>query len=293
MNKEKVLIIGGGGIIGQHMLLQNKYNYECTITRRAQKSDWWISYNSESDDIRNLLAASNPSVIVNLSGENRVDVVEATPEAYSHCNVDVPDMLAEWCKKTGAYLIQCSTQGVFSGNNATYSPSDNPNPITEYGKQKLLAEEAALTIENSEVARLTFVLGVRPFQNIGRRNPLEDMLKKKNQLQVNDRFFSPLFAEDAADILWQKIINKDNSEKIYHLGNPIRCSRFTIAHDLMYNLNGRINIDIEPVSHEYFVGLAQRPFDTTWANGKSIYKTSFEEGLIKCYWQWRKIVNEH
>ena len=293
MNDKNVLILGGGGIIGQHMLLTEPSGYNCLITRTEKTSNWWISFNSKTDNIKELLSEFKPDYIINLSGENRVDVVEKNPDSFYYINVNIPEMIADWCKNKKTYYIQCSTQGVFSGNNATYSPGDNPHPITEYGKQKRLAEQAASSIENSEIARLTFVLGIRPFQSVGRKNPLEDMIEKENQLQVDDRFFSPLFAHDAAEILWNKIIQNDSSEKIYHLGNPIRCSRFTIASDLMYNLNNELNNNVQPVSHETFIGLAQRPFDTTWKKDGTIYIDSFEDGLIKSYWQWRKVKNGH
>lgn len=292
MKDKTVLILGGGGIIGQHMLLSKPNGYNVIITRTVSTEKWWTQFNSNKDNILEFLDNIKPDFIINLSGENKVDVVEQNPKSFYHINVKIPEIISDWCKNKNVYYIQCSTQGVFSGNNARYSPLDTPHPITHYGNQRLLAENAALSIDNSEIARLTFVLGVRPYQNIGRRNPLEDIFEKDHQLQVNDRFFSPLFASDAAKILWERITKTFHSEKIYHLGNPIRCSRFAIAQDVMYNLGSQIISKVEPVSHEYFIGFAPRPYDTTWKVGKSFYRSSYEDGLIYSYWQWRKIKNE-
>jgi len=114
------------------------------------------------------------------------------------------------------------------------------------------------------------------------------MIEDEVQLQVNDRFFSPLFAEDAAKILWKRALNfSDTKEKIVHLGIPMKCSRFAIARDLKYNLHGCINPKIEGVSHEHFKGIAPRPKDTTWC--KSLHIGSYEEGLMSSYLLWEKV----
>jgi dTDP-4-dehydrorhamnose reductase len=294
MKKEKVLVLGAGGIIGQHLLISCPDWVNGIFTRKTKEYGPWISFNTESDNIIDFLDSIKPDVIINLAGENRVDIVESEPSRYYTVNVRLPQMLSDWASMNKCYLIQCSSQGVFSGNNPTYSPNNTPNPITHYGRQKVLSEKAVLPIENSEIARFTFVLGVRPFQNVGRRNPLEDMIENSRQQQVNDRFFSPLFVKDCAEILWERVKHRNsNNEKIVHLGSPIRCSRFTIATDLKSCLNGRINPVIEPVPHEYFAGIAPRPIDTTWNTSQCIYESSYEDGLISCFEEWNKLKSEY
>jgi len=293
MKKIKVVVFGAGGIIGQHMFLSKPVWAEAYFTRK-RTSEHWIGFNSDIDDPIEFLNQINPDVIVNLSGENRVDVVEANPDLFENINVNFVKSISEWSDLNNCYLIQCSSQGVFSGDNPRYSPLDIPHPITEYGKHKRRAELIALELANSEVNRLTFVLGVRPFQAIGRKNPLEDIFEKKNQLQVNDRFFSPVFASDCANILWSRVENHSCSDaKIFHIGNPIRCSRFSIAADAKYYSHGSLNTNIQPVSHEYFIGIAKRPYDTTWDYHTSKYQSSYEDGLLNSFIEWSKLKNEY
>jgi dTDP-4-dehydrorhamnose reductase len=288
----KILILGAGGIVGQHMYTNKPIGIDAIFARRVSE-DFWYGIDYNNGDLINHLNLINPDVIINLAGENRVDIVESNPEQCFNINVNMVKDLCDWVASNGKYLIQCSTQGVFSGNNAPYNPSMIPDPITEYGKQKRQAEEIALSYNNTEVDRLTFVLGIRPFQNIGRRNPLEDMIEQEIQLQVNDRFFSPLFADEAAEILWERAINyKSNNKKIVHLGTPYKCSRFSIASDLKYNSCGNIKAKINSVSHEYFPGIAPRPFDTTWAYGTSLYRKHYDDALVSSYLLWNRIKNK-
>ncbi|HZW26324.1 MAG TPA: sugar nucleotide-binding protein [Gallionella sp.] len=290
MKKQTVLILGAGGIIGQHLLITCPDWVEGIFTRRSSGTAPWTRFDAEKDDVDSFLDSLRPDVIINLAGENRVDMVESEPDKYHKVNVRLPEILAAWSARNGCYFMQSSSQGVFSGNNPTYSPEDTPDPITHYGKQKALSEKTALSIENSEVARFTFVLGIRPFQDTGRRNPLEDMIEKKQQLQVDDRFFSPLFAEDCAEIIWERVRNRNSSrERIVHIGCPVRCSRFSIASDVKRLLSDHIAPAIQPVSHDYFSGLAARPGDTTWDAERCLYNSSYEEGLARSCAGWSKL----
>ncbi len=291
MNNKKVAVIGAGGIIGQHMLINKPEWADAIFTRRKGDGDW-SQLNVGEDDIEAWLDLNCPDVIVNLAGQNIVDVVEKSPDESVQVNVNLPLILSTWVNQNNKHLIQVSTQGIFSGENADYNTNSKPHPITWYGKQKALAEKLIVSYNNVQIVRLTFVIGVRPFQDIGRKNPLELMMEQKEQLQVNDRFFSPVFAYDAAMILWDKALNcEGNNEKIIHVGNPIKCSRFSLASDLKEASNGKLDIDIKPVSYTHFISDVARPKDTTWEDGTCLYITDYMYGLEKCYLEWETIKN--
>lgn len=292
MSEKRVVVLGAGGIVGQHMMVNKPVWADSIFTRTIKEGDW-TKLNFGVDDVEEWLDYINPDVIINLAGQNVVDVVEENPDAYDYVNVGLPIILARWIHKNKKYLIQVSSQGVFSGENADYDPSSKPHPITWYGKQKSTAERLIMPYKNTEIARLTFVIGVRPFQNVGRKNPLEYILEQKEQIQVDDRFFSPVFAHDAAKILWDRAFHCDETtEKIIHIGNPIKCSRYSLASDLKESSDGKLDIEIKPVSYTYFAGHVPRPKDTTWKHGTSLYNTEYMDGLKKCYLEWEKIQNE-
>ena len=285
----KVLVFGAGGVVGQHMMHQAPEEVEPIYTRTLG-DDRYCKFIYGEDSINEFLDFHRPNLIINLAGENRVDIVESSPERFYDINVLMPSEIVEWCNRNQSYLIQCSTQAVFSGNNPPYSPLDPVDPINKYGEQKSKAEDIVLKYSKSLVARLTFVLGARYFTEIGRRNPFEDIMEKDNQLQVDDRFFSPLFAHDAASSLWDLSLNYLNwSKKIVHLGHPTRCTRFSIASDTKYHLHGILDAKIMGVSHEYFSGLAQRAYDTTWAYEDCMYSGKYEENLLTAFTIWSKI----
>lgn len=284
---KKVVVFGASGIVGQHMIKFQPKNVNPIYTKRSGDGIF-VSFTG-ADNVINFLDSINPDVIINLSGENSVDTVESSPDKFLNINVNIPKNIKNWADLHKKIYFHISTQGVFSGELSPYSPTSAPDPITQYGIQKFQSEQNVFDSEYTKIIRLTFVLGVRPFQNIGRRNPFEDMIEKKNQLQVDDRFFSPLFAQDAAQILWEEVEKLNLKDKIIHLGNPLKCSRFSIASDLKYHTHGAIDNKIMPVSHEYFTGIAARPKDTTWEINSSIFKQNYEEGLLSAYFDWRNL----
>lgn len=289
MSNKKVLIIGAGGIIGQHMIVNQPKGVDAIYSRRSKDTvSIWVDFDVNKHNVHNFLDKINPNVIVNLAGENTVDKVESDPNKYYDSNVTLPMNICKWAEKNNTQVIQVSTQGIFSGDNPPYTPCSIPDPITFYGRQKALAETLVLQYKNTKVVRSTFVLGTRPFQNVGRKNPLEMIFETTNQKQVDDRYFSPVFAFDVADVLWDIAENfSEYDDKIFHLGNPITCSRFSIAKDVQSFIEE--DIIVEPASYLDFPSHIKRPADTSWQSGQSIYRTEYTDGLKRSYLEWKKV----
>ena len=261
----KVLILGASGIIGQHMRLSIPTEVKATFHRRYADANH-IGCELGSVEVRDMLDSVRPDVIVNLAGESRPDVVEEDPELHEWINFALPCALVLY----PAYLVQVSTQAVFSGEEPPYGAYSAQRPVNAYGRQKTLVELILANTKHVSIVRPTFVLGVRPMQDTGRKNPIEQMLEGQRN-QVYDRWFSPSFAPDVADCLWETVLRQPGG--ILNAGVPTRTSRWEIAREL--------ELDPEPVRHEDFPGLAPRPKDTTYAEG-SCHAMTFEEGLQDC-----------
>jgi dTDP-4-dehydrorhamnose reductase len=284
----KVAVLGASGVVGQHMMLSQPPGIEVEYVKRSTSFGMVGVDLSVASEAYAYVNSFKPDVIVNLAGVNNVDQVEASPDDYESINGELPWVLFR--AHPAAKIVQVSSQAVFRGDNAPYGPYDAKEPINFYGGQKSRAETEAKLYENWVIARLTFVLGVRPFQDLGRRNPLEDMLEKDHQLQVNDRFFSTVFASDAAEILWELTLKAYDGEGIqeeHNIGEPRKLSRYDIASELIWATEYVHHPQITPVSHEYFPGLAARAENTQWAKG-SLYKTDLATGLAEAYYKWKK-----
>lgn len=263
-------------MIGQHMRLCVPDGVEPVWVRRvgdalhcgldltdpAARADW--------------LEAELPTVIVNLAGESRPDVVERDPSLYWTINSYVPGRLAGWCDDHGAHLIQVSSQAVFSGNEPPYGPASKWNPVNLYGCQKMEAESRVRDLfERWTIVRPTFVLGVRPMPAIGRENPVELMLSDRETRSANDRWFSVSFAEEVARELWALTMTGP-LRRVVHVGAG-RHTRYSVA--------VATGLYPDPCCHKDFEGLASRPRDTRFDAIED--PREFEDSIGRCVNTWR------
>lgn len=284
----KVLVLGAGGIIGQHMKLYQPKDVTTVYTRRKampEEDIIGLDVTNAFEPIRTLRAV-DPDVVVNLMGESRTDVVEKQPHTSKWLNVDIPHVLAQWCKTANRYLVHVSSQGVFNGDTPPYSTKSSRNPVNEYGRQKAEAENEIANISpHWTIARVTFVLGARPHLRWGRSNPFENMLQEKDQRQVQDRWFSPSFARDVAQVLWKLTLNRVE-QRLVHVGHSVTTSRYQLAHAI--TMAAGIKANIAGVSHDDFPGIAPRPRDTTYAYG-SLHVSDFDTNLHQAIEDWRRV----
>jgi dTDP-4-dehydrorhamnose reductase len=265
----KVVVLGASGIIGQHMALTIPPSISASFYRRSADLFFKGADLECVGELDILLANEQPDIVINLAGESNTDTVERSPSDYDYLNSTLPSDLS--ARLPGKRLIHISSQAVFDGLNPPYHPSSPTASVNYYGAQKIRAEKAVMSGPSTwTILRPTFVLGVRPFPHVGRTNPIEQMLSGQHS-QVTDRHFSPLFARDAAFLIWKSIYWPTSS--IYHLGNPYRTSRYDIAEHL--------GIEPIPASHHSFPSLAPRPLDTTYAEPSS-HITGFNRGIDIC-----------
>lgn len=325
----KVLVLGASGIIGQHLRRWSPGDDVEVIYTSRQHLPWDGSLKVEltsDEDVEKLLKKQDPDVIINLAGENRPDVVEKDPDAYWFINVEMPLALKRWCEKRNRWLIHVSTQGVYQGDMPPYRANQmHGPPVNEYGKQKLRAEQ--LLMERSHetqviIVRLTFILGVRPFPNLGRINPLEQMIASTMTIlrfhhkkidttpfvlkQVGDRYFSPCFANSAAAFLWQLVGSLHSRldpildrylerKRVFNLGLPMKLSRAITTVVAGAQVAKQIGLStegvklVEPVSHDDdfpYPKYARRPKDTTYAPD-AVHDESWEDAIKTTVAEWR------
>ena len=140
-----LFVTGGRGFVGHHLV-------------NGPASDGWeiIAPGKTSFDIRNRDLAM-------------AQIVGWRPDAVIHLAYDKSDgrtiidgsrNVAEAAAACGARLVHMSTDMVFAGQIAPYTEADPPRPITDYGRQKLAAEEyVAAFAPDAVIVRTSLVIG--------------------------------------------------------------------------------------------------------------------------------------
>lgn len=261
----KVLIFGASGILGQHLRLACPDGVEAVYYRQHADMLHKGCDLNEWHQVTEVLFEERPNVVLNLAGESNTDAVEKDVNAYHGVNVTAPTQIASFCDSEvigQVRYIHISSQAVFSGNEPPYGPDSPLGPVNAYGRQKAIAEAGVKDYACTTIIRPTFVLGVRPLPHVGRQNPLEAMYGGQRK-QVGDRWFSPLFARDAAELIWQEI-EEPSGQKIIHLGIPQGLSRYQIQLAVSETTKDAIVVSPEFKNHDSFPGIAQRPVSTTY-----------------------------
>ena len=158
----KALIIGGSGQVGGH--LSNKLgnlgkSVVITHHRQATSNSIFLDIVSK-DKVHQLISEFKPTHIYLPAAATNVDECEKNPDSTFPVNVTGVQNVVEAANHVNARLIYFSTDYIFDGVNGPYNESEPPNPICEYGKQKVCAEHYILSsCKDFLIIRTTVVYG--------------------------------------------------------------------------------------------------------------------------------------
>jgi len=175
------------------------------------------------DQIRSVVGALKPNLIINAAAYTAVDAAESDAVLAMQVNGIAPGIFAEEANRCGAAIIHFSTDYVFAGDGAVpYTEMDAVAPDNVYGKTKLAGELAV-----SVIAKRYLILRAAWLYSNRRHNFLRTMLRlarERDSLNVvNDQLGSPTWVRDIANATRQLLnISKDAIELnvpsgIYHV----------------------------------------------------------------------------
>lgn len=163
----RVAVFGAAGMLGKAILRRLSRTSEVrafgyarharevgstTIAPPIQPEMYALPSITNDYELRDILAASNPDVIVNCIGHRGAKSNEDNVADVILANSWWPHQLAALAQAANARLIHFSSDGVFSGRQGGYREDDIPDAQDLYGRSKLLGEplgEHCLTIRTS------------------------------------------------------------------------------------------------------------------------------------------------
>jgi dTDP-4-dehydrorhamnose reductase len=186
-----------------------------------------------------------PDVVINCAAWTAVDACEADRDRALLVNGTAVRWLAEACGRTGAHLVQVSTDYVFDGTlDRPYHEHDIPNPQSAYGWSKLQGELEALALgPSASVVRTSWVCGVHGSNMV--KTIMRLAAERPELAFVDDQVGHPTFTQDLAPAL--RRIALDRLSGVVHVTNQGACSWYDFACNVVVAM-GRDPKMVRPVA---------------------------------------------
>ncbi|MGG5358097.1 MULTISPECIES: dTDP-4-dehydrorhamnose reductase [unclassified Enterococcus] len=247
-----ILLTGGNGQLGTelcHLLDEKEIEYVSTDAHQLDITD--------AEKTMEYITTLKPDFIFHCAAYTAVDKAEDEGrELDEKINVDGTRNVALAAKEAGSKLIYISTDYVFDGKkkDSEYQVDDQTNPLNEYGRTKLLGEQAVQEIlEDYYIVRTSWVFGVYGHNFVF---TMQKLAETRDQLTiVNDQFGRPTWTRTLAEFMVY-LVQEKAPYGIYHLSNDNSCSWYEFAKEI---LKDNTNVTVSPVTSEEFPQKATRP----------------------------------
>ncbi|XP_057531673.1 uncharacterized protein LOC130809859 isoform X1 [Amaranthus tricolor] len=256
MSRKKVVVIGGTGYLGQHLLeafsdLQSSpFSYDLAFTYHSnppsnllhafpQSLSFLVDLQNGNgfDSISTIFG--QPDVVVNCAAVSVPRACEVDPVAAM--SVNVPTSVVNWLlsfKEKETLLIHLSTDQVYEGTKSFYKEEDETMPVNVYGRSKLEAEKfITAKFSNFAILRSSIIYGPQTVSPVPKSLPIQwidDVLSKGNKVDFfYDEYRCPVFVKDVVAViisLTMKWVTEARPVKLLlNLGGPDRVSRVQMA----------------------------------------------------------------
>ena len=221
----KLLITGAAGMLGRDVMLAAGNAGHDVVGFGHTELDI-----TDADPVEAKLDAERPDVVINCAAWTDVDGAEESEQSAMSVNGTGAGKIAGAAATVGASVVYVSTDYVFDGaKGASYVETDQPAPLSAYGRTKLAGEEATAAANPRHfVVRSSWLFG------IGGGNFVETMLRlassQNEVLVVHDQVGSPTYTWHLAYGIVRLIEGLEHG--IHHMAAGGQCSWYEFAREI-------------------------------------------------------------
>lgn len=268
----KLLVAGAAGMLGRDLLLAaGNAGHDVVGFGRAELDV------TNAEQVGRRVELERPDVVINAAAWTDVDGAETAEQAAFAVNGTGAGNLAAAAAAVGASVVYVSTDYVFDGaKGEPYVESDQPAPLSAYGRTKLAGEEATAAANKRH-----FVVRSAGLFGVGGNNFVETMLRlaegQSEVLVVRDQIGSPTYTWHLAYGIVRLIEGLEFG--IHHMAAAGQCSWYEFAREIFEQ--AKVDCKVLSVSTEEFGRPAARPPFSTLTSQRehAIRLPSWQDGL--------------
>src|SRR5215207_1295743 len=246
----KLLVTGAAGMLGRDvMLAAGNAGHDVVGYGRAELDV------TDAAALAKKLDLERPDMVINCAAWTDVDGAEESEQAAFAVNGTGAGNVAAAAAQVGASVVYVSSDYVFDGaKGAPYVESDQPAPLSAYGRTKLAGEEATVAANKRHfVVRSAWLFG------IGGNNFVETMLRlsasQNEVLVVHDQVGSPTYTWHLAYGIVRLIEGLEYG--IHHMAAAGQCSWYEFAREIFEQ--AKVECRVLSITSEEFGAAAPRP----------------------------------
>jgi len=268
----KLLVTGAAGMLGHDvMLAAGNAGHDVVGFGRAELDV------TNPEALGRRFELERPDVVVNCAAWTDVDGAETAEEAAFAINGRGAGNVAAAANVIEARVVHVSTDYVFDGaKGAPYVESDQPAPLSAYGRTKLAGEEAVAAANKRH-----FIVRSAGLFGIGGRNFVDTMLRlseAQNEVTVvRDQVGSPTYTWHLAYGIVRLIEGIEYG--IHHMAASGQCSWYEFAREIFEQ--AKVECRVFSITTEEFGAAAPRPAFSALVSQRehAIRLPSWQDGL--------------
>jgi len=227
-----VLVIGGSGLLGQHLMREaSTRGYRAHGTYSSDPVPHLLKLDlGDSAAIREVVSFVKPAIVAIAAAMTNVDGCESRPELAERVNGIAPGEIAKASRDVGARVVHFSTDYVFDGRSPSSSEESAPNPLNAYGRTKLYGERNVLAASpEGLVIRTCANYGWNRFRDKANTVTwIVNALRKGETVPLfTDQRVSPSFAPHVARVAFD--LTEREESGVYHVVTKGCMTRFEIG----------------------------------------------------------------
>ena len=232
---------------------------------------------SDPARVERVITRDRPGAVINCAAWTDVDGAEDAEEAAFAVNGSGAGNVAAGADEIEARILHVSTDYVFDGSKgAPYVESDQPAPLSAYGRTKLAGEEAVVAANKRH-----FIVRSAGLYGLGGRNFVDTMLRlaatQSEVTVVRDQIGSPTYTWHLAYGIVRLIEGIEYG--IHHMAAAGQCSWYEFANEIFEQ--AKVECRALSITSEEFGAAAPRPAFSALVSQRehAIRLPSWQDGL--------------